>query len=414
MMKRLTFRALPWALLMGAIAVSCAETREMDASSPEQGIPAPQTDSVTFSAYLEAGSKTQLGDGAQVLWSASDRIRVFNAATPQGVEFQLMAGEGTQKGTFRGPALGEGPYYAVYPAEAAGKLTGNALAVTLPVTQKYAVASFGAGANLAAGKAEALGDIHFFNLLGSLAITLTGDKTVTDIRIRSNAGEPLHGDAVIGGWDLTVPTLTLEDGQTDEPFRDVVLDCGAGVQLSAEGTVFHVVVPAGTLADGYWIEVYDSDGQAMVKYAKAAEDNRVDRGEIVQMPSLAYTPGYKADFLLSEDVGIFTNTAASGQMASLCTYVEGQSQYAYLNKAGGNGTRYLRLEDWDCGYAIGFTMPYTLTPGKNAAVTLEAVGLSSVSSGTIGQMHVVKVADGKVWMQDPDTGNGFILMMVEE
>ena len=415
MMKRLTFTTFLLALLAGTFAVSCVETREMDPSAQgqKQPVPTPQTDSVSFSAYLEADSKTQLGNGTQVLWSTSDKVRVFNAATPQGVDFNLIAGEGTTTGTFRGPDLGEGPFYVVYPAAAAGQLTGSSLAVTLPVSQYYAADSFGPGANLAAGKSQELKDIHFFNLLGSLALTLTGYQAVTDIRICSFAGEPLHGSAVIDGWDDVVPTLTLDAGQTGDSSREIFLDCGAGVELSPEGTVFHVAVPAGTLAGGYWIEVYGVDGLAMVKYAKAAEANRVDRGEIVRMPSLAFDPVYKAGYLLSDAVGIFTHTAEEGRMTTMCTYVEGQSQYAYLNKAGENGTRYFRLEDWNRGYAVGFTMPYTLTPGKSCEVTVNSLGLPSIASGTIESMHVVKVAGGKVWLQDPDTGNGFILMMEE-
>lgn len=415
MMKRLTHIAFLFVLVSGALAVSCAETRERDASAQgQEQLVAPQADSVTFSAYLEADSKTQLGNGGQVLWSTSDKVRVFNAATPLGVEYNLVGGAGTTRGTFRGPDLGDGPFYVVYPAQAASQLTGTSLAVTLPASQSYAADSFGPGANLAAGKSAELKDIHFFNLLGALSFTLTGDQAVTDIRIYSFAAEPLRGTAVIDGWDNVVPTLTLDAGQTGEAFRAVSLDCGTGVQLSAQGTLFHAAVPAGTLAGGYWIEVYDGNGLAMVKYAKAAEANRVDRNEIVQMPSLAYAPRYKADFLLSDAVGIFSNTAVDGQMATVCTYVEGQSQYAYLNQAGENGTRYLRLEDWNSGYAVGFTMPYTLTPGKKSAVTVEALGEVSLASGLVESMHVVKIAGGKVWMQDPDTGKGFILMMVED
>ena len=249
------------------------------------------------------------------------------------------------------------------------------------------------------------------NLTGSVALTLTGDKTVTGIRICGYEAEPLYGTALIDGWDDTVPTLTLDAGQTGEPFREVLLDCGAGVPLTAEGKVFYLSVPAGTLAGGYRIEVYDADGLAMVKYAKSGEDNRVERSAIVRMPSLSYVPGYKADFLRSEAVGAFLNAAVDGTMSTGCTYVEGRSQYSFLNTSE---TRYLRLQDWTDGYALAFTTPYTLTQGKNASVSITSLGLASIATAQVEKMRVVKTAGDRVWMLDPGTGNGYILMMVED
>lgn len=403
-------------VIIGILTASCSGIRELYPSLPDSEIVLPdsQTDSITFAAYLGEDSRTQLGEGMAVHWSTGDKVKVFTAAVPQGVEFELIAGEGTSKGVFVGPAPGVGPYYAVYPSQVAVGMTGSALAIDIPATQSYAVDSFGPGASISAGMADRLDGIHFHNMGGVLQLSLSGDKTITGIRVCSYDEEPLFGTAVIDGWEKTVPSMALDAGQTGESYREIYLDCGKGVALSSGGTAFFLSVPPGTLGGGYRIEVYDSEGLAMVKYAKAQNNNRVDRSEVVQMPSVAFVPHYKKEFLLAKTIGAFANAGAEGELVTSCTYVEGKSQYAYLNSTGENGTRYLRLEDWDEGFAIGLSMPYTLTPGKNCPVTIKSLGLPSISSGKVEKMQVIKVSEGKVWMVDPDSGNGFILMLVEE
>lgn len=399
-------------LLSCLFAASCAKTVEME--GPVQGQEQSEVDGTslfTFTAYLDFKSRTQLGTGMEVLWSEGDKIRVFTSGIPEGVEFDLTDGEGTTKGTFSGPLPGEGPFYVLYPSQAAGQLAGSALSVTLPEVQEYAPGSFGPGANLAAGYGEQLDGIRFVNLAGAVSLTLNGDKTITGIRICGYDPEPLYGTAVIDGWDGATPGLSMDEGQGNEAFREIFLDCGTGVPLAPEGTDFHLVVPAGTLAGGYRIEVYDADGLAMVKYAKASEDNRVDGGALVQMPSLAYAPGYKAAWLRSDAVGAFANAAVTGELTAQCAYVKGRSQYAYLNTAT---SRYLRLEDWEDGYALGFTMPSTLTQGRNADVTVTSQGLASIPSARVEKMRVVKYEGDRVWMLDAGTGNGYILMTVED
>ena len=407
--------AVPATLLAAALAVSCARTVEMEPESATPVLEEPRMavpDSVIFSAVLEPGSRTQIGEGSVVLWNADDKVRVFNADTPEGVEFHLTGGEGTTTGTFRGPAIeGDGPFYAVYPADAAGTLSGSAVPVTLPSSQAYAAGSFGPGANLAAGRSDALDGLHFHNLTGTLALTLAGDKSITAIRVCTYSAEPLFGTAVIDGWDIGAPVLTMDAEQTGEPFRELLLDGGAGVSLSPEGTSFHLTVPAGTLAGGYRIEVYDTDGLAMVKYAKADEGNRVGKGDLVQMPAFAYGPQYKAAYLRSDGIGAFSNAAASGDLAVLCSYDESRSQFSFLNSAG---SRYLRIQDWEDGYALAFSMPAALAQGKTAAVTVTSLGLPSVASGQVGNMRVVKMSEERIWMLDPSTGHGYILMKAED
>lgn len=400
-----------YGIMLLSLAVSCTQVRENDLMPQTPGGDPEPSGTITFTAHFDADSRTQFGDDWSVLWSEGDAIQVFNESHPEGVTFTLVGGEGTPAGMFRGPDPGAGPFRAVYPAGRTGQGNGTSVPVSFPSTQPYAEGSFGPGANLAAGMADQLDGLRFHNLSGALSLTLTGSGSITGIRVCSYAEEQLSGAATLSGWTEGTPAVSFDAGQAGESFREVYLDCGTGVALSGDGKPFYLTVPAGTLAGGYRIEVYDADGLAMVKYAKAHEDSRVDQGEVVLMPALAYNPAYKAAFLRSEAIGAFANAAAQGEMASLCTYVEGVGQYAYLNQEG--VSRYLRLEDWDAGYALGFTMPYSLQAGKNCSVSLQSIGLNAVPSGTVENMRIIKLSGDRVWMMDPATGRGFILMMEE-
>ena len=114
-MRQLTLRKLLSVLAAGILAVSCSGIREMYPAMPGSDSIL-QTDSITFSAYIGQDSRTQLGESMDVRWSDGDKVRVFTADNPQGTEFNLVDGAGTTRGVFVGPAVGEGPYYAVYPS----------------------------------------------------------------------------------------------------------------------------------------------------------------------------------------------------------------------------------------------------------------------------------------------------------
>lgn len=406
------------AFVAGALVMACARTTELDPGKTRQTtVTEAVSDSISFTAVLETGTRTQLGTDKQVYWSTGDRIRVFNQANPGGVEFTLTGGEGTTSGTFSGPNnIGSGPYQAVYPSSAATSSQGGSIRISIPSAQTYATESFGAGANISAGIGDQLDGMVFRNLMGVLSLTLKGDATIGSIRILSYAQETLFGAATVSGLgEESGPTLTFDADQTDESFSRLTLDCGEGVALTAEGKTFNLAVPAGTLAGGYLIEVYDadSDGKAMVRYAKAGDGNAMERNIIVTMPVLDYAPDYKASFLKSDAIGAFSGTSAGGEMQTLCQYVDGKSQYAYLNS---ETSRYLRLQDWEDGFALGLRMPSTLNFGKKYDVTVEqAAGLSSpLTPTTISKMRVVKKSEGKVWLQDATSGIGFILMLAEE
>lgn len=407
----------------GVLAFSCARHVEMEGvpSGTERTVRKNvQPDSISFTAILVDATRTQLGEGNRVRWSVGDKIKVFNSATPEGLEFTLSSGAGTSSGTFSAPGsgMGDGPFYAVYPSSAVTTMSGTAIGVTLPATQTYAEGSFGPGANLAAGKADALEEIKFKNLLGAVAFTLTGEGSISSIRLRAQGTMPLHGTGVISSWDDEAPALTFDAGQTADSFRALALSCGE-VALTAEGTAFYLTIPVGTLGEGFTVEVDDTEGGTMLKQASANVGNRIARSDLLRMPAFPFAGSYKTAFLLADDIGAYKAVSASSgaSFEPCCLYTEGRSQYAFKNvSAGSSPTRMLRIEDWEDGYFLSVTTPYLLEEGADINdVTVKVAGdTGTVVSGTGLSMTVVKKADGRVWLYDPASGHGYVLMMVED
>ena len=393
--------------------VSCMEAPEPVSGGDSM---APETEQITFTARMEpAQTRTSLLDRA-VLWNEGDRIRVFNEAHPTGEVFSLTRGAGTAEGTVTGPEMGAGPYCAVYPAEAGTRLDGASLRVVLPAVQTYAEGSFGPGANLSIGHAGILEGMTFRNVCGVLALTLTGDKAIRTLRITTVGEEALSGTALVSALDTEAPALTFEAASSGEDSRQLTLSCtAAGVPLSGAGKTFHLVLPAGTLAQGFFLEAVDADGNALVRHSVAQASRAIERNGIRPMPALAYEPRYKDAFLTDEGIGVFCHvSAAAGEMTALCRYVEGRSQFAYLNTPGESGSRYLRIADWDAAFSLAFTTPYDLPSGGTCAVTLQSLGNTGVTSGTGITMRVVKQTAARVWLYDAASGNGYILMKTEE
>ena len=175
MRNRRLIRAMS-ALAVAMVAVSCRVALETDFQNAyERTVRRSSVSQMVLVAMQETPegeTKTSL-NGSQVLWNAGDQIKVFNATNPEGVVFTLKAeSAGQSLGEFTGDVIsGEGPFYAVYPASAAGTLSGTRVSVTVPQVQTLTAGSFGSGANLAMTQVNSLSDaLHFKNALCKFVI----------------------------------------------------------------------------------------------------------------------------------------------------------------------------------------------------------------------------------------------------
>ncbi len=424
------------AICMSLAAVSCMEPIVVDdpvqpGFVEEKPIPAP--DSMTFTVSLEQGdTKTLLSilpEGNKVLWSDGDKIKVFNATHPSGLEYTLTAGIGEVTGTFSGPVIdGDGPFYAVYPSSAASALDASGtISFNVPATQTYESAgdTFAPGANVSAGintTNNLANGFIFKNLFGVLQFWIKGSDAIKSIVVTSKgSNDVLNGDFSLS-FSGSAPSVIAKDGQTAESFRKLTLDCdcsGYGVSLTTDGDGkdFYIVVPAGTLDAGMTVEVIDMQDEAMVLNAgaftaKADEPHFINRSHIRPMSPFTYAAQYDAAFIQSNVLsGAFTSVAAGSSAAVKCSYNQTTGQYSFMNTAS---TRQIRIQDWNAGFALTLSTPYEIKAGTKVNVDVTAYGVSGISStSSTTEMRVLKVVGDRAWIVDPNTGNGFIMMLVE-
>lgn len=396
------------ALLSGLLSTACLDP--MASVDPVTGHGSDEDSLYTFTATLESSSTKTALDGLSVVWKAGDAIQVYNESTPGGVTYMLSAGEGQATGTFSGaPLSGGGPFYAVYPALAAGTLSAHSIPVTLPAVQSYADNSFGQFANPAWARGKALEDIRFHNACGALKLTLTGDKTIKTINIYTRGPEDYYGTLTIGALDTESPT-SLFSGPLDGNGGVLTLDCGTGVALDAIGKSFFLIFPPGALAFGFQVEIIDSEGKAMLKNAPATDGNQIDRSHIRPMPSFGYVQQYKSGFLTSALLaGAWKGVKTTGNLVLCAEYSEQTGQYALQE---GDTDRTVRIQNWTEGYALSLTTPGSLSLGFSVNVNVKAMGQTGgiASSGSDGtEMKVVKQFDGRTWLVDESSGNGYII-----
>lgn len=413
------------AICMSLAAVSCMEPIVVDdpvqpGFVEEKPVPAP--DSMTFTVALEQGDTKTLLSGTEVLWSEGDKIKLFNSTHPSGQEYTLTAGIGMKTGTFSGPVMdGSGPFYAVYPSSAATALDASGtITLNVPATQTYGSNNdtFAPGANVSAGintSNDPTTGFAFKNLFGVLRFNITGSTStkIGSIVLTSKAST----DVLNGNFSLSfsggVPTTTPASEQTAASPWKLTLDCcyspGEGISLSSAEREFYLVVPAGTLDAGMTVEVVDLNNKVMVMNA-GAQTGFITRSHIRRMPAFNFAAQYDAAFIQSDVLsGAFIGTGSSATVK--CSYNQTTGQYSFMNTAS---TRQIRIQDWNAGFALTLSTPYEIKAGTKVNVDVTAYGVSGISStSSTTEMRVLKVVGDRAWIVDPNTGNGFIMMLVE-
>ncbi|MBR4391386.1 MAG: hypothetical protein IKT08_04700 [Bacteroidales bacterium] len=221
-----------------------------------------------FTASMEQMStRTTLVPG-NVVWKAGDRMVLANADHETSV-FTLQSGEGTAQGTFAttNDFNTVGPFIAAYPSTA--QLEGDRARYSLPATQTIAEdGNFGEGTNLMLAYSNDR-TLSFKNLCGGLGIRLKGDGThVSAVRVISkNSSEKLWGGFEVNQCNANEPVLLEASGS--QGTNEVTVQCN--LTLSAEASTVFVMLPPGTLASGFTVEVLDGTMVLATKVMAAAD-----------------------------------------------------------------------------------------------------------------------------------------------
>lgn len=415
------------ALMAGLLSTACADRIEPtflnDNSKQEPAV----EKKMVFKATMEQNdtdTKTSL-DGLNVVWTEGDQIRVFNHSHQDGVVFTLKAGEGGKiTAEFEGSDIGSGPYYAIYPASATEGLAipfteeaPLAINATVEAEQTYVAGSFGNGENIAVAKADEVEmKLPFKNVFGAIAFTLKGSATITRINVYTRGSEVLSGSLQITGIDTAEPVGVVA-AEVKEEFMYKSLSCGAGVALNSDpGVTFYISVPAGVFADGFYVEFIDNEGTSMVKSAKASAKNAITRSGITPMPAFGYAPQYKAAFLNEAAAfGAFSNAKAENSLGVPCVFTD-NSQFSFNNTTGDPGSRSVRFQDWNQGYAITIDIAQNDLPlNSTPDVAVKALGnTGDIDTKAAKPMKVVKRTTDRVWIvDDTGDGDGYVISLVD-
>jgi endonuclease/exonuclease/phosphatase family metal-dependent hydrolase len=227
---------------LGFFAASCAK---LELAKPE---------GVTITVSSEGEVKTSLSNG-NVLWSPSDKIRVFSDTDNTGEEYVLIEGAGTGNGSFFGNDMSGSTYYVAYPSTAS--FNGSSFTYTMPAEQPYTQGSFARNANPMLSSASAsLNGFSMKNLCGVLKLRLTGTEHVSRLELTFSSAVSGTGTVNAGG-----NTLVMDGGASNT----VAMTFDTPLTLdSSIPSDFWFVIPAGsyTYMD---VKLINEDSQSCTK-----------------------------------------------------------------------------------------------------------------------------------------------------
>lgn len=149
-------------------------------------------------------------------------------------------------------------------------------------------------------------DLEFKNLAGVLRLVIKGSAVIDHIIVKSTESatmrfyedEPVCGRANVTMSNGGDPVVSFDQGYG---YSSLILDCGdTGVKLSADGTVFNIVLPP--LSKGFTVTIWDTNGGNM----KLSSDSEIKRNVILSMPAVEYAPSGSAPAYV--DLGLPSGT----------------------------------------------------------------------------------------------------------
>lgn len=287
-MKTITRLAIALAAAAASlIAVSCSRFEYKDDLSSGGKV-----FHASFETVGAPDTKTYLDSEHKLLWTADDRLSIFEGNTyNQQYRYTGQTGETSAdfekvqtSGFHSGNDISSN--YAVYPYLQENKIGNDGkMTIALPSVQQYAAGSFGVGANTMVAVTNGTSDtfLAFKNLCGYLVIKLYGEGTVKSISFKGNNGEKIAGSAAVTASYGSEPYVVMTNTAT----KEITLDCGSGVALgstSQTATEFWFCIPPVTFSKGFSIKVTNTSGWAMEK--SISSSRTISRNTINPMSAL--------------------------------------------------------------------------------------------------------------------------------
>ena len=242
-------------------------------------------------------AKTALGADRSVVWSADDRIAVFENGT--GTAYQILDSYvGKSSGEF---SLVEGlttggltdaadVTVAAYPFDeglnmfAVSEDTYEISGLAFPAEQTYTPGSFAdLSFPMVAVTASGSRNLSFKNVGGVLKLSLTGDYAVSSITLSGNSGELLSGTSSVTVGKDGIPSVQMDPETSGQ---EVTLLCDPAVQLDTEtATDFYISIPPTDFEAGFTVTITNSEGASIIK--STSKRNNVGRSMILVMPGIS-------------------------------------------------------------------------------------------------------------------------------
>lgn len=265
----------------------------------------------------------KVGANVGVLWTKDDLIKVASGSG-NTLTFQLTEGENKKNGTFYTGENHDGffqpNYVAIYPAQNAEgapntiNISDFTATFNLPDTQTYQANSF-AEKSMPMVAYSTTQNLQFKNVLGCICLSLVGNNmTVTKIVLTSNTPD----DKLWGTCTTTISTSGGAPSSTmagDSGSNSITLECDGGVSLHPENpTYFCIIVPPGTLANGFKVEMYN--GNTKLNEASTPTDANIRRNVISKTGKIT----------VAEPVPVFTEKPFSVASGSTVCFSPGNLQ----------------------------------------------------------------------------------------
>ncbi len=240
-----------------------------------------------------AGSKTA------VLWSANDKLSVFDGAD-KNIEFTLTDGSDKTSGTFEGDvSKASGSYVALHPYQSTASINSgrNTISgVTLKSSQTAVAGSFDPEAALMVATESTDGTLAFKNAVGFVKLT-----PEFDCRRITLTGQT-DSDALAGIVDISLAS----DGT---PKAGIASGASSSVSIAGEikkGSTYYIAALPATLKSGFELVFTDSDGND--HYGGSAKTLEIKRNTITDLgsgiPYLSFSASCEREFKMNLTSGI--------------------------------------------------------------------------------------------------------------
>lgn len=242
---------------------------------------------------------TESIDGTDILWSAYDEILVQGKGSAEAKTLGVSSGSGKSTATFSAKMDVCDKYYAFYPAASAASTSDGLFTFELPRTRVGGASILECGQIYRAAVGTADSGFEFRNLFGFVELQLTGEGTVTSIKINTASNIAMSGTF---GYDAEQQKLTSVNGE-----NSIVAQLPNAITLSSTPQSVFVMLPEGRYTD-MTLTLSGNKGQMLI----ANNDVVVTRSSVTRVSDLSVSEDYvNRDFLGNWRLVKFCDVAAT-------------------------------------------------------------------------------------------------------